>query len=158
MMYPTIYPTMYPTLCGEKGNRMTIKPEEAYVLVIEDNIDNQQIITELLEIAGVRHITVRGSGWQGLRAARETLPRVDLILLDIQLPAEDGFSVLSDIRDSPRFRTTRVVAVTANARPRNEARARAAGFNGFIGKPLDFHRFPEQIQALLNGEEVWMLR
>jgi two-component system, cell cycle response regulator DivK len=137
---------------------MIIKPEEAYVLVIEDNVNNQQIITELLQMAGVQHITVHPSGWQGLRAARETLPRVDLILLDIQLPAEDGFSVLRRIRESPRFCTTRVVAVTANVRPRDEARARAAGFDGFIGKPLNFHRFPEQIQALLQGEEVWVLR
>jgi len=137
---------------------MTIKPEEAYVLVIEDDVNNQQIITELLEMAGVQHIAVHPSGWQGLRAARETLPRVDLILLDIQLPAEDGFSVLRRIRESPQFRTARVVAVTANVRPRNEARARAAGFDGFIGKPLNFHRFPEQIQALLEGEEVWVPR
>ena len=137
---------------------MTIKPEEAYVLVIEDDVNNQQIITELLEMAGVQHIAVYPSGWQGLRAAREILPRVDLILLDIQLPAEDGFSVLRHIRESPRFRTARVVAVTANVRPRNEARARTAGFDGFIGKPLNFHHFPEQIQALLEGEEVWVPR
>jgi two-component system cell cycle response regulator DivK len=134
---------------------MTIKPEEAYVLVIEDNVDNQQVITELLQIAGVQNITVHASGWQGLRAAREILPRVDLILLDIQLPAEDGFSVLRRIREQSRFSATKVVAVTANARPRDEVRARIAGFNGFIGKPLNFHQFPEQIQALLQGEEVW---
>jgi two-component system, cell cycle response regulator DivK len=137
---------------------MAIKPEDAYVLVIEDNINNQQIITELLEIAGVQHIIVHPSGWQGLRAARENLPRVDLILLDIQLPGGDGFAVLRSIRESLRFRTTRVVAVTANARPRDEAHARAAGFDGFIGKPLNFHRFPEQIQALLAGEQVWAPR
>jgi len=137
---------------------MTLNPEEAYVLVIEDNVNNQQIITELLQIAGVQHIAVHPSGWQGLRAARATLPRVDLILLDIQLPGGDGFSVLRSIRENPRFRETRVVAVTANARPREEARARAAGFDGFIGKPLNFHRFPEQIQALLAGEEVWAPR
>jgi two-component system, cell cycle response regulator DivK len=146
---------LYPSSCVKEGKIMTTKPKEAYVLVIEDNPDNQQIIKELLEMADVGHITVRSSGWQGLRAARETLPRVDLILLDIQLPAEDGFAVLRRIRETPRFSATRVVAVTADMDPQAKTRARTAGFDGFISKPLDFRRFPGQIQALLRGEEVW---
>lgn len=134
---------------------MGVQPSDAYVLVIEDNPDNQQIITELLEMAGCQQITVCASGWQGLHAARETLPRVDLILLDIQLPAEDGFAVLQRIRETPRLQHVPVVAVTADTYLQNIAQARAAGFNGFISKPLDFDLFPEQIQALLQGEEVW---
>jgi two-component system cell cycle response regulator DivK len=51
-----------------------------------------------------------------------------------------------------------VVAVTANVLPEDEARARAAGFDGFIGKPLDINRFPEQIRAVLCGQPVWMSR
>jgi len=133
-----------------------MRPEEAYVLVIEDDRNNQQIIADLLQRAGVQHITVVTAGWQGLRAARTDMPQVDLILLDIQLPAEDGYGVLQRIRESPRFRATRVVAVTANVHARAQAKARAAGFDGFIGKPLDFDRFPEQIQTLLQGEAVWM--
>jgi two-component system cell cycle response regulator DivK len=130
--------------------------EEAYVLVIEDDINNQQIITDLLELMGIKHIYAHGSGWQGLKAARERMQSIDLILLDIQLPAEDGYGVLRRIRESPRFRNTRVVAVTSNVHTQDEARARAAGFDGFIGKPLDFDRFPAQIQAILSGEAVWV--
>ena len=52
----------------------------------------------------------------------------------------------------------RVVALTANVLPLDEAQARAAGFDGFIGKPIDFDRFPNQIQALLRGEQVWQPR
>lgn len=131
-----------------------VEPADAYVLVIEDNSDNQQIITELLQVAGCRNVTVRTAGWQGLRAARE-LPRLDLILLDIQLPADDGFGVLRRIRESPRFQGVRVVAVTADANPRSVAKAREAGFDGFISKPLDFQRFPTQIRSLLQGQQVW---
>ena len=133
-----------------------MRPEEAYVLVIEDDTNNQQIITDLLQIAGVRNISVAASGWQGLKLARESMPRVDLILLDIQLPAADGYTVLRRIRESPRFRNTRVVAVTANTHPQDEAQAQTAGFDGFIGKPLDFDRFPRQIKTLLQGENVWV--
>lgn len=62
------------------------------------------------------------------------------------------------IRTHPRLKATRVVAVTANVLPQDEAKARAAGFDGFIGKPLDFDWFPEQMTALLAGDAVWMPR
>jgi two-component system, cell cycle response regulator DivK len=134
-----------------------MRPEEASVLVIEDDPDNLLVVTDLLKLAGVKQINGQSSGWQGLKLA-ESLPRVDLILLDIQLPHEDGYAILSYIRSNPRLKSTRVVAVTANVLPQDEVRARSAGFDGFIGKPLFFDRFPQQIQALLEGEEVWMPR
>jgi two-component system cell cycle response regulator DivK len=86
------------------------------------------------------------------------MPRVDLILLDIQLPHEDGYVVLQHIRQHPKLRATKVVAVTANVLPADEQQARAAGFDGFIGKPLDFDRFPQQVLTILGGGEVWMPR
>jgi two-component system, cell cycle response regulator DivK len=134
-----------------------IEPEHAYVLIIEDDPNNLMIITEFLRMLGVKYLNSRASGRQALKLA-ETLPQLDLILLDIQLPHEDGYGVLERIRANPKFNQTRVVAVTANVMPQDEARARAAGFDGFIGKPLDIKRFPEQIQAVLQGLPVWMSR
>jgi two-component system, cell cycle response regulator DivK len=134
-----------------------IEPKEAYVLVIEDDPSNLMVVTDLLRLVGVRYINSRASGWQGIKLA-ESLPRLDLILLDIQLPREDGYTILQQLRNHPKLKATKVVAVTANVMPQDEARARAAGFDGFIGKPLDFDRFPQQIQELLQGEEVWMPR
>ena len=133
------------------------RPQEAYVLVIEDDPNNLMVATDFLQMIGVKYVNSRASGWQGLKLA-ESLPRLDLILLDIQLPHEDGYAILSRIRTNPKFKETRVVAVTANILPQDEAKARAAGFDGFIGKPLDFDRFPVQIQAILRGESVWMPR
>ena len=132
-----------------------MRPEEAYVLLIEDDANNLMITTELLRLAGVKYINARASGWQGLKLA-ERMPRVDLILLDIQLPLEDGYVILNRIREHPKLQATRVVALTANTLPQDQARARKAGFDGFIGKPLDFDRFPQQIQAILEGEGLWM--
>src|SRR5690348_17885595 len=114
-----------------------MNPEEAYVLVIEDDPNNLMVTTDFLRMVGVKYINARASGWQGLKLA-ESLPRVDLILLDIQLPHEDGYAVLSRIRANPKFQNTRVVAVTANVQPQDQARARKAGFDGFIGKPRAF--------------------
>ena len=74
-----------------------VAPNDAYVLVIEDNPDNLLVATDLLRLVGVRYINARASGRQGIKLA-ETMPRVDLILLDIQLPNEDGYVVLQNIR------------------------------------------------------------
>ena len=134
-----------------------MRPEEAYVLVIEDDPNNLLVATDLLRMIGVRYVNSRASGGQGVKLA-ETLQRVDLILLDIQLPYEDGYAVLERLRANPKFKDTRIVAMTANVLPQDEARARSAGFDGFIGKPLDFDRFPQQIQAILDGEQIWMPR
>jgi len=132
-------------------------PANAYVLVIEDDANNLMVATDFLHMLGIKYVNARASGWQGLKLA-ESLPQLDLILLDIQLPHEDGYAILQRIRSSPKLKDTRVVAVTANVLPQDEARARAAGFDGFIGKPLDFDRFPMQIRAILNDEPIWMAR
>lgn len=131
--------------------------EDAHVLVIEDNADNLMVVMDLLRMIGVKYVNSRASGRQGIKLA-ETMNRVDLILLDIQLPHEDGYQVLKKIRVHPKLKNTLVVAVTANVLPQDEAKARNAGFNGFIGKPLDFDRFPQQIKSILSGEEIWRAR
>lgn len=134
-----------------------MKAEEAYILVIEDDANNLMVTTDLLRMVGVKYINARASGWQGLKLA-ESMAKLDLILLDIQLPREDGYAVLRQIRANPKLQNTLVVAVTANVLPHDEAKVRAAGFDGMIGKPLDFDRFPQQIQAILSNEAVWMPR
>jgi len=85
----------------------------------------------------------------------DTLPRIDLILMDIRLPYEDGYQALQKIRAHDRLSDTLVIAVTAEASEDQMRKAQDAGFDGFLGKPLDPDRFPDQIQRLLNGEEVW---
>jgi two-component system, cell cycle response regulator DivK len=131
-----------------------MQPKDAHILVVEDDPNNLLVVTEFLDILGVKEVRTCDSGAQGLRIA-EGMPQIDLILLDIQLPEEDGYTVLRHIRADPKLQHVRVVAVTANVLPQDEARARAAGFDGFIGKPLNFNRFLPQIEALLQGAEVW---
>ena len=136
---------------------MIIRPEDAYVLVIEDDANNLMITVDLLRMMGIRYVNARASGRQALKLI-ETVTRVDLVLLDIQLPYEDGYQVLRQLRAHPKLRAARIAAVTANVLPQDEARARAAGFDGFIGKPIDFDRVPQQIRLLLEGAEVWQPR
>jgi len=131
-------------------------PRDATVLVIEDNLNNFLLIARLLAYLGVQRCEWKASGWQVLEFA-ESLPEVDLILMDIMLPERDGYEALSLLRAEPRFRNTLIVAVTADSSQENLDRARRAGFDGFIGKPLDPDRFPEQIRRVLRGEPVWEL-
>lgn len=134
--------------------RQVIDPRDAHVLVVEDNVPNFVLIARMLAFMGVQKCEWKTSGWQVVQFA-DTLPRVDLILMDIRLPYEDGYQALQKLRANPRLKDTCVVAVTAEASDDQMRKARKSGFNGFLGKPLDAERFPEQIRKLLAGEEVW---
>ncbi len=132
----------------------SISPSNAVILIVEDNLNNFILMTRLLAFLGVKKCEWKASGWKVLEFA-ETLGHIDLILMDIALPDADGFESLALLRSHPRFQGVPIVAVTADASLKNVARAREAGFNGFIGKPLDPDRFPEQVRRVLQGEEVW---
>lgn len=127
---------------------------EIYVLVVEDNVPNFVLMARMLAFMGVQHCEWKTSGWQVVQFA-DTLTRIDLVLMDIRLPYEDGYQALEKIRLHDRLKDTRVVAVTAEASEEQMLRARNAGFDGFLGKPLDPDRFPDQIRRILSGEAVW---
>jgi two-component system cell cycle response regulator DivK len=136
--------------------KSAIDPKEAYVLVVEDNLQNLVLIARLLAFIGVRRYEWKASGWQVLEFA-DTMPRVDLVLMDLHLPYEDGYDALAKLRSDSRFVETRVIAVTADANPASMEKAKNAGFDGFLGKPIDPDKFPEQIISVLQGNSVWDL-
>jgi two-component system, cell cycle response regulator DivK len=143
------------SLTGQTSkNRVNIN--DAAVLVVEDNVSNFVLIARMLGFLGV-HCEWKTSGYEVVEYA-DTLPRIDLILMDIRLPYEDGYGALSKIRQSERLYEIPVVAVTAEASEEQMAKARRSGFDGFLGKPLDPDRFPDQIQRMLNGDPVWEVR
>jgi two-component system cell cycle response regulator DivK len=123
------------------------------ILVVEDNVSNFVLIARMLGYMGI-HCEWKTSGYEVVEYA-DTLPRLDLILMDIRLPYEDGYGALQKIRSSATLNNTLVIAVTAEASVAQINKAKDAGFDGFIGKPLDPDRFPEQIRRILSGEQVW---
>ena len=130
-------------------------PKDATVLVVEDNVSNFVLIARMLGYMGI-HCEWKTSGYEVVEYA-DTLPRLDLILMDIRLPYEDGYEALTKIRASNRLKETPVVAVTAESSLEQMNKAREAGFDGFLGKPLDPDRFPDQIRKILSGVAVWEL-
>jgi len=76
------------------GTRTPIEPAEAHVLVVEDNVPNFVLIARMLAFMGIQRCEWKTSGWQVVQFA-DTLPRVDLILMDIRLPYEDGYQALA---------------------------------------------------------------
>jgi two-component system cell cycle response regulator DivK len=141
---------------GNASAKAPVDPRDAYVLVVEDNLQNLVLVARLLAFLGVRRYEWKASGWQVLEFA-DTMPRVDLVLMDIHLPYEDGYDALRKLRSDARFKDTRVVAVTADANSASMDKARQAGFDGFLGKPIDPDKFPDQIRLILHGEQVWDL-
>ncbi len=125
------------------------------VLVVEDNVSNFVLVARMLGYLGV-HCEWKTSGYEVVEYA-DTLPRLDLILMDIRLPYEDGYVALHKIRSSPRLKDVPVIAVTAEASQDQLNKARQSGFDGFLAKPLDPDRFPDQIQKILAGESIWYL-
>jgi CheY-like chemotaxis protein len=119
----------------------------AEIVVVEDNPDNMKLFRVLLGRFGHR-VTELASGEGLIDAVRAARPA--LVLLDIQLPDRDGYQLLGELRTAfgPGLR---VIALTAHASPQDRDHALAAGFDGFITKPIDVRVFPEQIARAIGG-------
>jgi len=137
-----------------------LDPQSVSVLIVEDNPDNLFVFSDILRgDVGVGYCNARASGRQILKFLADNPDRVpNLILLDLALPHEDGFRVHEHLREyfeATNQQQPKVIALTANCMPETVSRARRAGFDGFIGKPVDRARFVRQINQILRDEPVW---
>jgi two-component system, cell cycle response regulator DivK len=131
------------------------EPSQARILVVDDDPDNRTVIERLLLLSGVgkdSYVSIEGDAAAFLA---DTGQSFDLVFLDLQLPKKDGYAILGEIRGDPELAGLRVVALTANVSRREVERCREAGFDGFIGKPIDGRRFSELLRMLLAGMDVW---
>jgi CheY-like chemotaxis protein len=116
------------------------------ILVVEDNEDNIRLIDYLLKAHGYAPLLARDGG-EGVRVAIENRP--DLVLLDIRMPGMDGYEVAAALKAEPGLAGIRVVAVTASAMVGDREQIAAAGFDGYIDKPIDPETFIEQVERWL---------
>jgi len=113
------------------------------ILIVEDNEKSLKLARDVLRFNGFRTIEVDNAA-DGIAAAEARLPAV--ILMDIQLPDMDGVVALRRIRQLPAIAAIPVVALTAFAMDADREWLLAAGFDGYLVKPIDIKRFPEQVR------------
>jgi two-component system cell cycle response regulator DivK len=113
------------------------------ILLIEDTEDNRQIVRDLIAGTGYELLEA-ADGAAGVAMAIEHKP--DLILMDIQLPVVDGYEATRRIKANPAPRHIPIIAVTSYALSGDEAKARAAGCEGYVAKPFS----PRQLLAKIH--------
>jgi two-component system cell cycle response regulator DivK len=104
------------------------------ILVVEDNEKSMKLVRDVLQATGYRTLEAT-TGRQGVELAAEHAP--DLVLMDIQLPEADGVEALRRLREDERTAAIPVLAVTAQAMHGDREQFLAAGFDGYISKPVD---------------------
>ena len=122
----------------------------ARILVVEDNPMNMELAVDLLELCGHEILSAK-TGQEALDiSARE---RLDLILMDVQLPGMDGLEVVQKLKEDPRTEHIPVVALTAHAMKGDEERMLRQGCAGYIAKPIDTREFPKAVEKFLGQIE-----
>jgi two-component system cell cycle response regulator DivK len=113
------------------------------ILIVEDNEKNLKLVRDILQFNGYRTLEAE-TAHDAIALATEHAP--DLVLMDIQLPDMDGVTALGRLRAEPATAALRVVALTAFAMRDDRERFLAAGFDGYLTKPIDIKQFPELIR------------
>jgi two-component system cell cycle response regulator DivK len=119
----------------------------AVILYIEDNIDNRTLIRRILTAEGYELIEAGNAG-EALSTLKILHP--DLILMDINMPEVDGYTLTTQIRALPGFENIPIVALTANVMRGDREKSLEAGCDGYIQKPIDIDLLPQQIERYLR--------
>ena len=117
------------------------------ILIVDDNAANIRLMSYILSSKGF-DVRCASDAREALAALESFLPR--LILMDLQMPGMDGLELTRLLKSAPRTRDILVVAVTAYAMKGDEERARAAGCDGYITKPIDTRGLPGTVSAYLE--------
>lgn len=121
---------------------------EPLVLIVDDNERNLRLARDVLVVAGFRTLEA-GTGGDGIALAAEQLP--DVILMDIRLPDMDGTDAARRLKSDPRTAPIPVVALTSLAMKGDREWFLAAGFDGYLEKPISVRELPAQVRAFCRG-------
>ena len=117
------------------------------VLIIEDNDKNMKLARDVLQAKGYKTLEAV-SGEEGVKLAKEKIP--NLVLMDIQLPGINGIEAFRQIRADARTKGIPVVALTASVTPTDRSAINAAGFDAFLGKPINLKEFLDTVKRLIE--------
>ncbi|MBU0663633.1 MAG: response regulator [Proteobacteria bacterium] len=120
------------------------------ILVVEDNEKNMILMRDVLQYYGYVVITAL-NGEEGVHMAREHQP--DLTFMDIQMPVMDGYTAIKIVRNDPDLQDMKIVALTSFAMSGDRELLLAAGFDGYLAKPLDIRQLPGIISKYLGEKQ-----
>ena len=121
---------------------------EPTILYVEDNVDNRTLVSRILMVEGYTLIEAVNAA-DALKILETTKP--DLILMDINMPDMDGYTLTGKIKMTPGLESIPVIALTANVMRGDREKSLEAGCDGYIEKPVDIDLLPEQIQRFLRS-------
>jgi len=121
--------------------------DSGMILYIEDNLDNRTLIRRVLQSEGYGFLEASDAG-EALEVLKSKHP--DLILMDINMPDMDGYTLTSRIRALPGFERVPIVALTANVMRGDREKSLEAGCDGYIQKPVDIDALPQQVERYLR--------
>jgi two-component system cell cycle response regulator DivK len=120
------------------------------ILIIEDNEKNLKLVRDVLQVKG--YVTIEaGTAEDGIELARERKP--DLILMDIQLPGMSGIEALKVLRADAATAAIPAIAVTASVMQQDRRLITEAGFDGYVGKPINLKEFLEAVRSTLEDRQ-----
>jgi two-component system cell cycle response regulator DivK len=117
------------------------------VLYVEDNVDNRMLVRRVL-MAEDYEVIEAGSAQQALDLLAQQVP--DLILVDINMPEVDGYTLTAKIRSMPGFTTVPIIALTANVMRGDREKSLEAGCDGYIQKPVDIDVLSQQVARYIR--------
>ncbi len=120
------------------------------ILHVEDNFENRVLIRRLLQ--SVNYKVIEAENAAQTLALIETMPPPQLILMDINMPDMDGYSLTTLIKEKPAYDTIPIVAITANVMRGDREKVLQAGCDGYIEKPINVDTFLDQLSAYLKRE------
>ncbi|GAB4344244.1 MAG: hypothetical protein Kow00117_22490 [Phototrophicales bacterium] len=126
-------------------------------LYVEDDKMSREVMGRMLQ--GLASDPDRVTIWEDsndfLDKVRKIQPVPDVVFLDVQIGPIDGFEMLKLLKQEPAYAKTPVIAMTASVTVSEIEQLRTAGFDGLIAKPVRKRIFPELVQKILDGEDVW---
>lgn len=117
------------------------------ILIVEDNDKNMKLARDVLQVKGYATLEAL-TGEEGVKLAIEQKP--DLVLMDIQLPGINGIEALRVLRANPHTAAIPVIAVTASVMQQDRKQIMEAGFDAYVGKPIDLKEFLDAVRKALG--------
>ena len=117
------------------------------ILIVEDNDKNLKLVRDVLQVKGYATVDA-GNAEDGIVLARARKP--DLVLMDIQLPGMSGIDAIGVLRADPATAAIPVAAVTASVMPQDRNKITEAGFDAYVGKPINLKEFLDTVRNMLE--------